>query len=374
MNKTWSVILIVVASILVLGGSFWYLSTQRLSPDTLSTTPAVILDPLPLEKEVPVVQKVDPPQEVLPPVNEEPPQVSLRPLPKPVAPLISQTGTFSLPTLLFKGEDSEPIQVGRSSVLAPIGKEVQPTLKQETLQPLTPLQEEIQISTYTEQPQPELVTPIEEEADEVVIQEVEIEESISEPVLSSIEQVPRVEELVLPQSEPLLQEPFFSEIPTPFLEETEQNEYPLELDLSVSFLDYTLARPLSSTKKGFNVSISLMQTPKPLGLGVELELAKRDSGSESLQFSLLGKATAQVGKGVVTFPLSISLGPSLLYNPSQAKPEFALMGKLGFGVRYEISDTFRIFYAVGAGATYFFDSQSFKFTVEPMRIGIGFSF
>jgi len=160
------------------------------------------------------------------------------------------------------------------------------------------------------------------------------------------------------------------------VEETEEEKTALEASLSVSFLDYNFPTDFSSTQKGFNVSLDVMNQKDVFGWGGTLEVGK-PSSLDVVQISLLGKATWRLGKDVVTFPLSISLGPTLFIDStaSTTTTEFGMKAKLSAGVTYAISESFRMFYAVGVGVTYNFqDSTSFRFVLEPIRVGVGFSF
>ena len=149
-------------------------------------------------------------------------------------------------------------------------------------------------------------------------------------------------------------------------DETKNDKTSIDASLSVSFLDYNFP------DKGFNVSLDVMSQKEVFGWGGTLEIGKVGT---DVQISLLAKAAWRLGKGAVTYPLSISLGPTLFVDSATNDTGFGLKAKIGAGVTYAISESFRFFYAVGVGATYNFqDSSSLRFVLEPIRVGVGFSF
>ncbi|MBI9093909.1 MAG: hypothetical protein JEY71_03395 [Sphaerochaeta sp.] len=420
MNKTWSIILIVVACIVVLGGTYWYFGMQKpitqkettpptvvepvkVQPPTTKDSPVVSADTkedLPLAKQIVDTKEVSvadpstakPAEEIQKGTLPAEPSKQLKQIPAPIAPTISKGGGFFLPTLGPQSMEAVAETGTTTSVLAseklPAKAEVSNLSTKEVK-----VEEVVEVAAgnivvdEVKEPKPILeVSEVQIELPDSSEQEGKVPETIQE-------KAPEEEKLSpVAQEEPVVSQPEEAQsVPptvvvtppvvkilrseTTLAEEKPADEKPaLEASLSVSFLDYNFTNDFSSTQKGFNVSLDVMSQKEVFGWGGTLEVGK-PSSLDIVQISLLGKATWSLGKDVVTFPLSISLGPTLFIDTTASTTGFGMKAKLSAGVTYAISESFRMFYAVGVGATYNFqDSSSFRFVLEPLRIGVGFSF
>ncbi len=390
MNKTWSIVLIVVACIVVLGGTYWYFGMGK-SKTQQEPTPSVAVEPAKgqpaVAKERPVdepIPKKDPKtlQDTLPtvPVQAEPatdtsakkalPAGTLdqkKQLPPPVAPVITRGGGFALPTF---GDTSD----GKVAE-----KDAQTSILVIETQPVDTATEEVSEPAIEESPDHELIVT----TDDVDMEEtpedtkIEVADETAPPSVEkeSLQAEPEVEKGAVDTvvSTPPVAKPPTSK--TAFMDTPATDEKSaMEANLSVSFLDYNFPKDFSDSEKSFNVSLDIMSQKEVFGWGGTVEVGKVSS-TDVIQLSLLGKATWKLGKGVVTYPLSISLGPTLFIDNTANSTEFGMHAKLSAGITYAISESFRMFYAVGVGATYNFqDSSSFRFVMEPIRVGVGFSF
>ena len=446
MNKIWSIILIVVASTVVLGGTYWYFGMQKPKAQEESTPSALVVPAQaqpPVTKDIPSVApspKTEPPlpkQEEKPaakPASAEPAQAEvqkdtppieapkqMKRLPAPVAPAMTKDGGFALPSFGKNGEKATAKSEMPTSVLAseelPAKAEVSPLqVKQETSPlPATPEGEAIPVIEEPVKVEEEELQPIVQEAEPGIAsaesQEIQVGEKPEEMKADSVGEVaipPMTEEPVEAMPEVVLEEPVEAmpevvleepaqampevvlETPAPEKapppavkilrsetvfaeEEVSEDKQAIEANVSVSFLDYNVPRTFTSSEKSFTVSVDVMSRKEMFGWGGTLEFGKYNT-SGIVQISLLGKAEWKLGKDVVNFPLSISFGPALFINSTANAVDFGMKGKLSAGVTYAISDSFRMFYEVGVGATYNFTSPSFRFVMEPIRVGIGFSF
>ena len=400
MNKTWSIILIVVASIVVLGGTYWYFGMQKPKsqegpPPMEVVQPAETMPAVAKEKDAvasvaeakqPVVESKQSPAEAekksieskpLPPKDEK-----RKALPGPIAPAMTQRGGFALPSSDTKSEGEKEAIKPSTSVLtsetlpakaeAPTlaakenedeGTETEPVVAEPVAEdsPLTPLEDVVGEADTDEE---------NETGQEVVI------EDLTPVADSQIETAPVVEQIVVAKNIPTppTNKVFRSGTSALDKKSTDEDKPTLEGSLSVSFLERNFPKEFNSTEKSFTVSVDLMSQKETFGWGGTLEVGKITE-TDLVQISLLAKTEWKLGKGVVTFPLSISLGPTLFIDPATNTPEFGMKAKLGAGVTYAISESFRLFYAVGLGATYNFqDKSSFRLVLEPIRIGVGFSF
>lgn len=210
-----------------------------------------------------------------------------------------------------------------------------------------------------------LESPIEADVEEdpilPVVEEEIPEVVVEEPAAVVIEPAP-VDTIPIAES-PIAEEP-----------QPKDEKATIRASLSVSFLDYNFPKEFSSPEKSFNVNMDLIRQKDNFGWGGALEVGKNTT-TDIMQISLLAKTEWTLGKGKVTFPLSISLGPTLFINTTLDTIAFGMNAKLGAGVTYTISESFRMFYAVGVGAIMNFkDSTSLRFVLEPIKVGIGFSF
>lgn len=393
MKKTWSIILIIIASIVILGGTYWYFGMKK--PKTQEgpkpTTVVEAAQPMPAEgkakgdtpalakTEPPLPQAVASPKETpaeTKPVEAKP--VPAQPMPTPVAPSIAKGGGFVLPTLGAKGEGV--VTDNTTSVLASEGLEPRAeestavVAEKETTPEPEPVAEEPVMGVPVVQEDP-MVEPMEK----VVPLESPIEADVEEdPILPVVEE--EIPEVVVEEPAAVVIEPApVDTIPiaeSPIAEEPQPKDEKatIRASLSVSFLDYNFPKEFSSPEKSFNVNMDLIRQKDNFGWGGALEVGKNTT-TDIMQISLLAKTEWTLGKGKVTFPLSISLGPTLFINTTLDTIAFGMNAKLGAGVTYTISESFRMFYAVGVGAIMNFkDTTSLRFVLEPIKVGIGFSF
>jgi len=407
-NKTWSIILIVVACIVVLGGTYWYFGMQKpktqgeptpsalvvptKTPPPVAKANAVVASSPKTEQSLPeqvVETKVKPAAEaspteqaVTPNLPAETPKETKR-LPAPIAPVITKDGGFALPSF---GNTSEKAVTEKNALTSVLASEELPSKADVSNIPAIQEEKAINLGPVTEEPVVQKEIPVVASADSLEIQASEKPEAMKteladEGVLppsreAPVEAIPETKQEIVPvtvAATPPVVKILRSE--TTSAEKLATDDKPaLEANLSVSFLDYNFPKDFSSTEKGFNVSVDVMSQKEMFGWGGTLEVGK-DSTTDVVQISLLGKTAWRMGKDVVTFPLSISLGPTLFIDSTANTTGFGLKAKLGAGVTYAISESFRMFYTVGVGITYNFqDSTSFRFVLEPIRVGIGFSF
>ena len=71
-----------------------------------------------------------------------------------------------------------------------------------------------------------------------------------------------------------------------------------------------------------------------------------------------------------SYPLTISLGPSVLFS---ATPAFGLVARVSGGVNFKITDSFSLFYELGLSGRWYL-GDDFSFAFEPARIGFSYSF
>jgi hypothetical protein len=156
-----------------------------------------------------------------------------------------------------------------------------------------------------------------------------------------------------------------SDIPSPI-----ENEDNLEMTLSVSFFD----RQLEDFSKGIQGSVDLMTTGTPLSLGGSLQAGLIQESSDRFYASLLGKITWTLGKGTVTFPLSISLGPTAFFDFTNPIT-WGFSSEAMAGIKYMLTDTFGLFTSVGI--TYqaeFASTFESHWIVQPLKLGVTIKF
>ncbi len=405
MNRTWSIILIVVASIVVLGGTYWYFGMQKPRPQGEPTpievaqpaapTPSVAKGKAAVatraEEKPAVAESKQSPAESDKASEESNPMPQkdekVKALPAPLAPAVTRAGGFSLPSLGPKSEEEQGAKKPTTSVLI---SEALPT-KIEIPTPMTKEDEDKGPEAAEEdRALPRIEDVVIEASASIGSEPPEESETEGLPPVAEppIEAIPTVAGQPVGTTPPVAEQPVVAkEVPTPpintiFRSETsaldkdpaDEGKATLEGSISVSFLEYNFPKEFNATEKGFTVSVDLMRQHETFGWGGTLEVGKNTT-TDQVEISLLGKTEWKLGKGVVTFPLSISLGPALFIDSTTNTPEFGMKAKLGAGVTYAISESFRFFYAVGVGSTFSFqDKSSFRLVLEPIRIGVGFSF
>jgi hypothetical protein len=149
-----------------------------------------------------------------------------------------------------------------------------------------------------------------------------------------------------------------------------EKEDNLEMTLSVSFFD----RQLEDFSKGIQGSFDLMTNGTPLSLGGSLQAGLIQESSDRFYASLLGKITWTLGKGTVTFPLSISLGPTAFFDFTNPIT-WGFSSEAMAGIRYMLTDTFGLFTSVGI--TYqaeFASTFESHWIVQPLKLGVTIRF
>lgn len=414
MNKTWSIILIVVASLVVLGGTYWYFGLQK--PKTQESTAVVAsADPVQgiptggkkraaassdTQAAPPLTQPVDSPKQK--PAEPEDQKAESKPAVDPKQkPEVQKTE--SEPAVDPKQSTPDPEE--NALPAQDEKKKPRPAQTVPSIADLTPASfglkgEKAGLATD----KPTSVLLIETLPAQAATAGQEMEIDTEEPVAAEAGLTPdsaAIDESTIPEEEqiasveketPSVEEPTApvekKTSPTPpqagaILTSTtaavekkegeEEKKATFDANLSVSILDYNFPIEFNALEKSFTVSLDLMSQKEVFGWGGTLEAGK-NKDTDVVQISLLAKTEWKLGKDDVTFPLSISLGPTLFINTAAGTTGFGMKARLGAGVSYAIAESFRIFYAVGIGATYDFVSPSFRFVLEPIRIGVGFSF
>jgi len=357
-NKTWSVVLIILACLTVLSGTYWYFAmrpetqtveqgepvqTQHLEPSvqsqeapTLEDTaePALPVEPM---QEVQNVQPVEAVQQQT--IVEVPIQMPVMddtaPLPPPIDPLI-QSGVLKLPT---SSAPSVPIPFA-----AP--------------QPL------VRASTTTETPKEEPVAP--DTDDEIVLDEEPIAEK---PEVMALE----AEEPVAPiagESEKVVLTPIAPQTPQIPTNRVQIDPEPLSwtIGTAVSFANFDLP---SLNSNGFSLQVDVLKhTDTLFSFGGALEYGRDKSGENQLSVLVKGQWTFREDKAF-NIPVSISLGPTFFFGSSS---ELGLTAKVTGGFSYEIVKNLRFFYQAGIQAQWVITAPDFNLSLEPMHIGFSYSF
>jgi hypothetical protein len=142
-----------------------------------------------------------------------------------------------------------------------------------------------------------------------------------------------------------------------------------EMVLSISFFD----RQWEDFSKGIKASLDLTGTVDSFMFGGSLELGMIYEDTNRIYVSLLGKAIWTLGKGTVTFPLSIAMGPTLFYDQTNSIT-WGLSAEAMAGIRYMLTDSFSLF--ASTGITYQLEIASFEshWILQPLQLGVGFRF
>ncbi len=349
MNRTWSVVLIIVACLLVLSGTYWYVVVRDKPSQSAVVQPeepktqvpeAVGSTPIPEQSE-PEVEETKPTtpatstEEVIEAVDiskalelvevviEQPTQKML-PLSPPVDPLIAQ-GILRLPK-----QDAVSVDIP----FAPPATE-----KKDAIAESEPILQEIPM-VAAEEPAPSGEAPLEEQEEKQGAEEVK--ETIT----------------LVPSS------PVAPAIPTSRVEFDPQ---PLSWSIgtSVSFIDYQWP----DAYKGFDVQLDVLKhTDSLFQFGGTMEYARVNSQS---QISVLAKAQWIFRSDkTISLPVSISLGPTFFLGTSSG---LGLTAKVQGGFSYALTDFLRFFYQAGIQAQWAITDAKFTVALEPMRIGFSFS-
>lgn len=386
MNRTWSIILIVVACIAILGGTYWFFEMrtpavqESQTSDPVDTTPSEILTaapktepaqtkPLvapasptpsseqPIRTEEPVIEEEKPSEVSIAEVQREETQ-----MPPPISPIISN-GSLRLPPL-SAGIGALPVSY--------MQKEEGPLPEKAVEEEGLPVEMPSTIATtsaveVTQEgvPENEAVEQILGTQEAVIVPEVAVAEEIpiEEPVIETVEP-----EIVAKEAE---QESFIPIPKAPTITET-KSEIDVETlnregTLSVSFLNFNYP----GANKVFSANFDFLIHQDSFAYGGTLEVGRITNLNE-LQVSLLGKVVWTLGgENEVTFPLSISLGPTMFYDTDVS---WGLTARINAGINYEITDSLWFFYSVGAAYQLNITDMAHRFVLEPMRMGFGIRF
>ncbi len=341
MNKTWSVVLIILACLAVLSGTYWYFVLRPETPNPPAEQVEAALAP----QQPPLVQAAVPPkveqqkQAEAPPVQEPPVRVdqpavmeipieqpdmaNIAELPPPIDPLL-QSGLLKLPTT------SAPDVLIPYAAPAPL----------------------VMAASKPEQPKPEPVAEPVVPKPVFARQPIVEEERAPEPVME--------EKVVLTPMAPRT-----PQIPTTRVQvDTEPLNW--TIGTAVSFANFDL--PLK--RNGFSVQVDVLKHTRSLfAFGGALEYGQID-GNSFLSTLAKGQWTLRKDQAF-TIPVSVSLGPTFFFGTST---EFGLTAKVLAGFSYEIVRNMRFFYQSGIQAQWVITSSDFKLTLEPMRVGFSYSF
>jgi len=345
-NKIWSIALIVVASLAAVGGTYWYFEiretpdvVQQVQQETVPKQPTsveappkkaetIVQAPKPVVAAVPSQEEQDTPSTA--PVQVERPQIEepkpvMQELPPPVSTLLTS------PLFARRAQNAPDIQIP----YAPSSLGVNATIAEQQSEP-----------SIQELPQ----EAIAEQAEVVVEQTEQAEEPIpSEP-----------EKMILTPKAPAT-----PEIPT---SRTEFDPTPLTwtVGASVSFIDFQWPGP----EQGFDAQLQVLkQGDGMFGYGAMAEYTKVEGDQ---QLSLMATGTWTINKKKdVSFPLSISLGPSFFLGANNG---WGIRAKLYAGISYAITRQFGFFYQAGVEALWNITDPDLCFGLEPMRVGFTYSF
>jgi len=341
-NRIWSVVLIIVAVLLIAGGTYWYMEIRPVSSQVSETSSPVMTEqsvsktqteapvasskvtstPLPASMTT-TTQTNDSTSTTMPApvqnpenmtaktVQSKPAPVETRPLPLPVDPLI-RSGIMKLPKP--NGPVVQipylPKELAKTiSVTTSIQKKVE-------AQPVAP------VKTEQAAPQTLVLTP----------------SSPSTPTAST--------EVVEEQS-------------------TERPSW--NVNASVSFVDFQYPGAI----KGFDVQVDLLkQTDSLFSYGGSLEYENTTTNSE---VSIYAKGQWMLNEGKeLSFPISLAIGPTFIFTGSST--DIGITGKIQAGISYNLTDWMRFFYEAGVQAQWDISASSYSISLEPARIGFGFSF
>lgn len=350
MNKTLSVILIVVACLVALSGTYWYIemrpkTTQSASAESqmAESTPPVekpaVQAPVqtPTQKQtIPVTAKTSTPTASQPKaatapvaapvaiekVTIEEPKAPPAPLPPPTDPLVA-SGLLKLP-----GSDAPSIKIPLAPVSQAQNFVPTPTIAEPVVAPERIAEENIP----AEEPKPEQTAPPEDTAEKIIL-------------TPSAPQTP-----VVPTSR------------------VEFDPQPLSwaTSASVSFVDYQWP----GTVRGFDIQADILRRSEGLfSFGGAIEYSNVGTAQE---MSVLAKVQWTFNQDkTLSFPVSLSLGPTFQFKPTS---EFGLLAKLQAGFSYSLTERLRFFYQAGMQLQYLITSPALSFSLEPMRVGFSISF
>ena len=357
MRRNVVILLLIVSSLSVLGVTYWVFRPGKAKVETGTVQVAESPEQeSQIAKEKPITQPVaiqtiteEPKQEVaeaepgvslqepitVPTMAEEPaPQVSvpeIEKMPMPEDPLLAN---------LLKARDGKPLATAAplnlpSNALAIRGQLVAADIPEKTMAPK--MGEEVPQTKDSEAPKAAevSVTPL-------------VAGSSQNPKATVTEPVPSA--------------------PTANIPEIEKENTP-EMVLSISFFD----KQLDPFANGIQANLDLTGSVDSFVWGGSLEFGMVYETTNRIYASLLGKAIWTLGKGTVTFPLSIALGPTLFYD-SNSSFTWGVSAEAMAGIRYMLTDSFSLF--ASTGITYQMEIPSFAghWIIQPLQLGVGFRF
>ena len=88
----------------------------------------------------------------------------------------------------------------------------------------------------------------------------------------------------------------------------------------------------------------------------------------------MGTIQWKVQSGKLTFPISLSLGPTFFYDTSTSKPGFGITTKARAGIEFALTDRMSFFYTLGLSYQYDVVNSTGNGGFEQMRVGFTYSF
>lgn len=358
-NKTLSVVLIVVACLVVLSGTYWYFAMrpqtrapeqgEQLQAQPSQPAEALLQPPIqpipeeepkpavieePVQLEVQAKEAMVPEEPIAEVPIEQPVLTNTDPLPPPIDPLL-KSGLLKLPV---SSAPKVPIP------FAPEPPLVKASAEAETA-PEEPVADDREL-------------PVEETTiGEAPLVPAAMQDGQESPPEAASESGKVVLTPIAPQT---------PQIPT---SRVEIDPEPLgwTIGTAVSFANFDLPALGNS---GFSVQLDILKhTDTLFSFGGALEY-ERDGGENQLSVLAKGQWTFRKDEAF-NIPLSISLGPTFFFGTS---PEFGLTAKVLGGFSYEIVENLRFFYQAGIQAQWVITSPDFNFSFEPMRVGFSYSF
>lgn len=358
MNKTWSVVLIILACLGVVSGTYWYF-VMRPEPSTTSQVPqiqppvqpepalvAAQTPSLPPVAETPEQQEpkqeeaviVNQPEPIVEVTIEQPALAPIPPLPPPVAPLLV-SGLLKLPT---PSASSVPIPFALAKPLVQAMAKVEPMeVSQPSEEERAPLQE------ILGQPlaEPSEVPP-------------QVQPSQEQPPLEPEKESGKVVLTPSPPKAPA--------IPTTRVQ-IDPKPLSWTIGTAISFTNLDLS---TKSNTGFSFAVDVLKhTDSLFSFGGALEYGQVN-GDSYLSVLAKGQWTFRKERSF-SLPVSVSLGPTFILGTST---EFGLSAKVLGGFSYEIVKNMRFFYQGGIQAQWVLTKSDFTLSLEPMHIGFSYSF
>ncbi|WP_320129566.1 hypothetical protein [uncultured Sphaerochaeta sp.] len=140
-----------------------------------------------------------------------------------------------------------------------------------------------------------------------------------------------------------------------------------QINLAISFFD----KQLDTFSKGWGANLDFVANTNTLSFGGSLELGMISDTPNRFYASILGKGIWNLGKGDITFPISLALGPTLFYDSTNSITWGASVQAMA-GIQYILTDSFSLFASTGITYQLEIPSMTNHWIAVPLRIGIGF--